>query len=83
MLEKPKHRCSNGSTNDPSGAGTKDNLRISQVAFASMAQRGEHQIQMAEALGSMLTRVIFCCWIFCFQKSSDANIAIIANFVCL
>ena len=46
---------------------TKDNLRISKVAHASMAQRAEHQIQMAEVLGSMLAMVTFCYWIFCFH----------------
>ena len=48
-----------------------------------MAQRAEHQIQMAEILGSMLTGVTFCCSIIFGFKSFDANIAIIANFVCL
>ena len=38
----------------------KDNLRISQVAHDLIAQRGEHQIQMAEVPGSMLTGVTFC-----------------------
>ena len=47
-----------------------------------MAQRAEHQIQVAEVQGSMLTRVTFCCWLFLFSqgKASDANIAIIVNF---
>ena len=37
---------------------------------------------MAEVLGSMLTGVAFCCWIFLFphSKASDVKIAIIANF---
>ena len=29
--------------------------------------RAEHQIQVAEVLGSMLTGVTFYCWIFCFH----------------
>ena len=45
----------------------KDNLGISQVTNASMAQRAECQIQMAEVQGSMLTGVAICCWIFCFH----------------
>ena len=40
---------------------------ISQVIPASMAQRAEHQIKVAEVLGSVLTGVTFYCWIFCFQ----------------
>ena len=32
-----------------------------------MAQRAEHQIQMAEVLNSIVTGVKFCCWIFCFH----------------
>ena len=39
-------------------------LQISQVTHASIAQRGAHQIQMAEVPGSVLTGVTFCCWIF-------------------
>ena len=48
-----------------------------------MAQRGKHQIQMAEVPGSMHIGVTFCCWSFWFLRStvSDANTAIIANFV--
>ena len=38
----------------------KDNLGISQVAHDLIAQRGEHQIQMAKVLGSMLTGMTFC-----------------------
>ena len=46
-----------------------DHMKISRVTHASTAQRGEHQIQMAEIPGSVLTGVIFCCWnFFCFHK---------------
>ena len=40
---------------------------------------------MAEVVSSMLSGVTFYCWIFLFSRSkaSDANIATIANFVCL
>ena len=38
--------------------------QLSHVALASMAQRGEHQNQMAEVVSSMLNEVTFCCWIF-------------------
>ena len=45
--------------------------RISFIVFCywttSIAQRGDHQIQMAEVLGSMLTGITFCYWIFCFS----------------
>ena len=36
-----------------------DNFRLSQLTDTSMAQRAEHQIQMAEVLGSVLNRVTF------------------------
>ena len=41
--------------------------------------------EMAEVLGSVLTGVTFFCRFFLFShsKASDANIAIIANFVSL
>ena len=47
-----------------------------------MAQRAEYQIQVAEVLGSMLTGVTFCCWIFCFHisEASDANIGHYCQF---
>ena len=53
-------------------------LQISQVTHASIAQRGEHQIQVVEVPGPILTGVTFCFWIFLFSRSkvSDANIAI-------
>ena len=56
-----------------------------QVAHASMVQRAEHQIQMAEVLGSKLIGVTYCCWIFLSShgKAFDGNFTIIANFVCL
>ena len=44
---------------DSRGAGTKDNLRMSQVAHASTTQRGEHYIQMAGVPGPILTEVTF------------------------
>ena len=46
-----------------------------------MAQRAEHQIQVVEVLGSMLTAVKFCCWnFFRHDEASDADIDIVANF---
>ena len=55
---------------------------MSQVTHASIAQRGEHQFQMAEVPGSILTGVAgFLC--FLRRQTSDANTAIIANSVCL
>ena len=48
-----------------------------------MAQRAEHQTQMAEVLSSVLNGLTFCYWIFLFSRSkaSGANIIIIGNVV--
>ena len=43
-------------------------LQISQVALPWQAQRGEHQIQVAEVLGSLLTGVTFCRCIFLLSQ---------------
>ena len=50
-----------------------------------MAQRAEHKTPMTEVRGLILTEITFFCWTFLFlhSKASDANIVIIANFVCL
>ena len=46
-----------------------------QVTHTSMAQKGEHQIQMAEVPGSRLPWLTFSCWIFLSlrSKACDAN----------
>ena len=47
-----------------------------------MVQREEHQIQMVEVPGSILTSVTFYCWIILFSRSTcDANIANFRYFV--
>ena len=51
-------------------AGTKDNLRISQVAHALIAQRGEHETRMTEVLGSVLTWVNIFAGFFVFAQRS-------------
>ena len=38
-----------------------------------MAQKGEHQIQMADVPGSMLTGVTFCDWILLFSRSKACD----------
>ena len=48
---------------------------------ASMAQRIERQIQVAEILDSMLTGVLLDFLLSC--EVFNANVAIIVNFVCL
>ena len=60
-------------------------MAIWPLIFASIAQRGEHWTQMDEVLSSILIGVTCCWWIFLFSrgKASGANIAIIANIVCL
>ena len=55
-----------------------------QITHASMAQRVEYQIEMAEVLGSMLTGITFCCWIFFHKvKPLMPTLAIIAKSVFL
>ena len=41
---------------------------------ALIAQRREHQIQMAEIPGSVFTVVMFCCWIFLFSHNKISPI---------
>ena len=50
----------------------------SYLAKTQMAQGGEHQIQVAEVQGSMLTGVISLNFLFSRSKACDVNIVIIA-----
>ena len=50
---------------DSSGAVTKDNLKISQVPHASMAQR-DLWLRSQVQCWVQFTRATFCFWIFCF-----------------
>ena len=61
----------------------KISLQISKVTHAWKAQRGEHQIQMAEITVSILTGVTFYCYIFWFScgEVPNVDIAIVANFL--
>ena len=60
---------------DSSGAGTKDNLKISQVTHASVAQKGP---RFNTHWGNILLDILLS-----HSKASNSNVAIIANFVCL
>ena len=73
------------SPNDPSprlnSTGTKDNLRISQVALASMAQRDSNG-WCPEFNAHWYNILLLDFFLFLHSKALDVNIAIIANSVC-